>query len=82
MKETFHKLYLGDCNEIMNKLEENSVDVVLVDPPYNTANKNTKELKGRKALSKDFGEWDYFGDSEYLNFTKKWISNAVRVLKE
>ena len=82
MKETFHKLYFGDCNELMDKLDADSIDVVLVDPPYNTANKNTKELKGRKALSKDFGEWDYFGDSEYLDFTKKWISKVVRVLKK
>ena len=82
MKETSHKLYFGDCNDILSKLNDNSVDVVLVDPPYNTANKNTKELKGRKALSKDFGKWDYFGDSEYLDFSKKWISNAVRVLRE
>jgi len=82
MKETFHKLYFGDCNEIMDKLERDSVDVILVDPPYNTANKNTKELKGRKSLSKDFGQWDYFGDSEYLRFTEKWISNTVRILRE
>jgi len=81
MLETLHKIYLGDCNEIMNKLKDNSVDIVLADPPYNTANKNIKELKGRKALSKDFGDWDYFLDSEYLNFTKKWISNSMRVLK-
>lgn len=81
MRETSHKLYFGDCNETLTKLEPESVDVVLVDPPYNTANKNTKELKGRKALSKDFGKWDYFGDSEYLEFTKKWISNVTSVLK-
>ena len=81
MNETFHKLYLGDCIEIMSKFDAEIFDVVLVDPPYNTANKNTKELKGRKALSKDFGGWDYFADSEYLEFTKKWISNVVRVLK-
>jgi site-specific DNA-methyltransferase (adenine-specific)/modification methylase len=81
MKRTSHKLFLGDCNEVMNRLKEDSADVVLVDPPYNTANKNTKKLKGRKDLSKDFGKWDYFGDQEYLDFTKKWISNAVRVLK-
>jgi len=79
---TFHKLYFGDCNEIMSKFNANSIDLVLVDPPYNTANKNTKELKGRKALSKDFGKWDYFHDSDYLEFTKKWVSNAARVLKQ
>jgi len=28
------KLYLGDCREILSTLEDNSVDVVLTDPPY------------------------------------------------
>lgn len=82
MTETFHKLYLGDCNEVMEKLEDNSIDVVLVDPPYNISNKNIIFFNNRKAMSRDFGDWDYYGESEYLDFMKKWISNAVRVLKE
>jgi len=81
VKQTYHKLYFGDCNEILNKLEENSVDVIFTDPPYNTANKNTKKLNGRKALSKDFGKWDYFTDLKYLEFNEQWISNGKRILK-
>ena len=30
------KLYCGDCLEIMPELEENSIDMVLCDPPYGT----------------------------------------------
>ena len=78
---TNHKLILNDCNKAMGEMNPESVDVILVDPPYNTANKNTKELKGRKAMSKDFGKWDYYEDEEYLQFTREWISNAVRILK-
>ncbi|MBN1280165.1 MAG: site-specific DNA-methyltransferase [Candidatus Thermoplasmatota archaeon] len=79
--KTCHKLYLGDCITVMRGFADELFDVVLVDPPYNTANKNTKELKGRKALSKDFGGWDYFADTEYLEFTNVWVSEIVRVLK-
>jgi len=57
------------------------VDAVITDPPYNTAHKNTKVLKGRKALSADFGAWDYFGEQEYKAFTAAWISNVKRLLK-
>jgi len=32
----FYKLYEGDCLTILNKLEENSVDLILQDPPYNS----------------------------------------------
>lgn len=28
------KLYHGDCLEVMKKLPDNSIDMVLTDPPY------------------------------------------------
>lgn len=76
-----HYLILGDCFEIIPKMGKNKVDAIIVDPPYNTANKNTKELKGRKALSKDFGEWDYFNNDQYLQFTSKWLKTCFDVLR-
>ena len=48
-----HYLILGDSLEILPKLKI-TVDAVIVDPPYNTANKNTKELKGRKEFKKSY----------------------------
>jgi len=82
MSKNFHKIIFGDCIEKMNQLDEESFDVILVDPPYNTAHKNTKVLKGRKDLSSDFGSWDYYEDKDYLEFTKNWMAAAIRVLKE
>lgn len=75
-----HFLISGDAFEILSKINHN-VDAVIVDPPYNTANKNTKILKGRKARSSDFGKWDYFADHEYLAFTEKWLNQIKSVLK-
>ncbi len=76
-----HYLILGDSLEVLPKLKI-TVDAVIVDPPYNTANKNTKELKGRKARSSDFGKWDYFSDNGYLEFTKNWVKSVKPILKE
>lgn len=76
-----HYLILGDSLEVLPKLKT-TVDTIIVDPPYNTANKNTKELKGRKARSSDFGKWDYFSDNGYLEFTKNWINLVKPILKE
>ena len=76
-----HYLILGDLFEVLPKLKI-TVDAVIVDPPYNTANKNTKELKGRKTRSSDFGRWDYFSDNGYLEFTKNWIKSVKPILKE
>lgn len=75
-----HYLILGDTLEILPKVKA-SIDAVIVDPPYNTANKNTKKLHGRKDRSSDFGQWDYFKDEEYLNFTKNWVRLVRPVLK-
>lgn len=30
------KLYNGDCLEVMKNISDNSVDLVLTDPPYGT----------------------------------------------
>lgn len=76
-----HYLVLGDALQ-KTKLIDFKVDTAIVDPPYNTANKNTKILKGRKARSSDFGKWDYFGDEEYLIFTKNWIEEVSKKLKD
>jgi len=76
-----HYLILGDALKVLSKMKT-KVDAVIVDPPYNTANKNTKVLKGRKARSSDFGKWDYFTNDEYLNFTTEWIGLVKSILKE
>ena len=76
-----HYLILGDALKVLSKMN-NKVDAVIVDPPYNTANKNTKILKGRKARSSDFGKWDYFTNDEYLDFTAEWIKLIKPILKE
>lgn len=34
----FNKIYLGDCLEIMNEINNNSIDMILCDLPYGTTN--------------------------------------------
>lgn len=37
--------YLGDCLEVMDKLEADSIDAIITDPPYGlTSNKNAKKV--------------------------------------
>ena len=76
-----HYLISGDAVEVISRMKS-KVDAVIVDPPYNTANKNTKILKGRKARSSDFGKWDYFAEKEYLDFTSEWIKSLKPILKD
>jgi len=56
------QVILGDCYEILKGLEKNSVDLVLIDPPYQISRKsnftkNSKNLKFNK-INIDFGYWD------------------------
>ena len=36
------ELYNGDCIEVMKSIPDDSVNLVLTDPPYNTAVKTTR----------------------------------------
>ena len=59
----------GNAIKELAKLDSNSVNLIIADPPYN--------------LGKDYGNnHDLKGFDEYLNFTNKWLSEAKRVLKD
>jgi len=62
------EIKLGDCLDELKKLETNSVNLIVADPPYN--------------LGKDYGNnHDLKGFKEYLDFTEAWLREAKRVLK-
>lgn len=60
------KLYTGDCLEQLNKLDDNSIDLVLIDPPYNV----------KKAA---WDSWKTIGN--YVNFMGALFLQCQRVLK-
>ncbi len=64
-----NKIYLEDCISFMKQLEEESVDLVIADPPYN--------------LKKDFGnKSDCWEDVQsWLDWSKEWIDECIRILK-
>ncbi|WLP64236.1 site-specific DNA-methyltransferase [Bacillus thuringiensis] len=64
------KLFKADCLDIMKNMEDNSVDLIFADPPFN--------------LNKEYesGINDKLSKTEYLNWTEKWITECIRILKE
>jgi DNA modification methylase len=55
-----------DCIEYLYTLEDNSIDLVIIDPPYNISKSTnfasgdvTNSNKDRFRVSYDFGEWDH-----------------------
>lgn len=62
-------LIMGDAIEKLKELPDKSVDLVVTDPPYN--------------LNKDYGKsQDKLEFDEYIDFSKKWITECDRILKE
>ena len=70
----------GDCFEELLKIESNSVDLILTDPPYNISKSSnfTKNTTNKKYinLSIDFGEWD----KEEIDLDRLF-SEWMRILK-
>ena len=54
------KLYCVDCLPFMKSMPDNSVDLLLTDPPYNLSQYSTGNinLPNRSPLNNDIGEWD------------------------
>ena len=66
---TTGRIINGDCVEVMKTLPEGSIDLIVTSPPYNCSIK-----------------YDIYDDAlsmdEYWEFTKKWLTEALRVLKD
>ncbi len=64
------KTLLGDMFEILKLLPENSIDLLIVDPPYNL----DKNFNGRK--------FKKTSDEMYEEYTESWISLTIPLLKD
>ena len=52
-----HKIYQGDVIEALeNKIEDNSIDLIFVDPPYNIG-KDFNGLKDKWKKDEDYLGW-------------------------
>jgi DNA modification methylase len=82
------QIYNADCVAFMEKIPDNSIDLIFADPPYNLSKSNynikfSKMTSRGSDLNTHKGKWDVFADEkEYEEFSKKWISECFRVLKE
>ena len=67
-------LLKGDCIQLIETLEDESIDAIITDPPYNIAKENNFKSMGRAGI--DFGEWDKDFD------TVKWIEKTISKVKK
>lgn len=69
-----------DCEKIMELMEDNSIDLVLTDPPYGIDIAKTGKIGGGVCKAKDYGskDWDSFiPEKEVFNLIKKISINQI-----
>ncbi len=73
-----YSIHNTDCFDFLKTMPDNSVDLILTDPPYNIAQYSTGNinLPGREALNNDIAEWDTV-DLE----PKELLADFKRILK-
>ena len=75
----FEKLYLGDSLKIMSEFEDNSIDLIITDPPYLISEFGLKRIDNRQSsglLGDKKLEFQDFPDiSNYINILYKILKN-------
>ncbi len=80
-KEKNTRLYLGDVVETLEKIPEESIDLIFADPPYNLSNGGFSCHAGKR-VSVNKGKWDKSrGVEEDFAFHEAWLEACKRVLK-
>lgn len=73
----------GDCVETMRHLPDASVDLVFADPPYNLQLRGDLHRPDNSKVDAVDDQWDQFASfAAYDAFTRAWLAEAHRVLKD
>lgn len=64
-----NKIYNGDCLGIMKSFPNESVDLIVTDPPFNIGKKYNLYV-------------DRMKKTEYIEWCKKWLNECVRILDQ
>lgn len=71
-------LLQGDSKELIKKIPDQFIDLILTDPPYNIGKHSTGNipLPGRSAINNDVALWDQ------VDFhPEEWVDEFLRILK-
>jgi len=76
-----NEVHQGDVMKKLQEIPDESVDLIVADPPYNTSHGNNVEYEEKNWKKLD-ESWDSFTKDDYFLFTQKWIKEAMRIMKE
>ena len=74
----------GDCIEKMKTFPCESVDLIFADPPYWMRVDGVLKRPEGKEFDGCNDEWDntFLNNDDYIDFTRKWLNECKRVLKQ
>jgi site-specific DNA-methyltransferase (adenine-specific) len=78
-----NKVYLEDCIDFLKKMESNSTQLIIVDPPYKLEmpeKSGVDDLMKKKGMKRVNEDWDKFTLEDYIDWCEKWILESFRVL--
>ncbi len=83
LENALDRVIEGDCVEVMRALPEGCADLIFADPPYNLQLANELRRPDNSKVDAVDDAWDQFGSfEEYDRFTRAWLTQARRVLKD
>lgn len=78
-------LHNGDCVEKMQKIEPNTIDFILTDPPYNLGNFMKNRATNLKKMRDNFfgaAGWDDLDFEEWTESMDDFFKESARVMKK
>ena len=76
-----NKIYNMDCLEGMKKLPDNSIDVVITDPPF-AIDFKAKRSNYNRTQSRVLEGYNEIPKEKYYEFTFQWMKEIYRTLKD
>jgi len=84
LEEIKNKIILGDTFKVLKKMEDETVDLVFIDPPYflQLPNKELRRWTVKTVVEGVNDKWDKFSSfEEYDEFIRKLLTEVKRVMK-
>ena len=80
------QIHNGDALEFLSKVDDNSVDLIIIDPPYKLEmpKKDIFDYEGsllsKNKMKRVKEKWDEFTLDEYIDWSEKWLLESKRIL--